>query len=252
MAHRVLGTDETVGAMTRDSMLAYFKDRYSADNTVAALAGRLDFDAMVEQIAAQSDHWKQTQTQRAYPATQLVDKTFTIDSETVNRHYILMLAPAPASDDDRRYAAGMLSQILGDVEGSRLYWALIETGLAEEAAAQYDGHDGLGNHLVYAVCSPEQAQEVEQALCQEIDKLCDSLTQDDLERTRSKVATAVTLAGELPSGRMRRLGRLTTYGLTYRTLEEELERINAVTLDDLRQTYDAFPMQPIVTGRLAP
>ena len=252
MAHRVLGTDETVGELTRDEMLRYFRDRYSADNTVAALAGRLDFDGTVEQLAAQTGHWERTETKRSHTTPDLVDDEFTISTDKVNRHYILMLAPAPALDDDRRYAAGMLGQILGDVDGSRLYWALIETGLAEEAAAQYDGHDGLGDYLVYVSCSPDDAAAVEQATRDEIDTLRDSLTEDDLERTRSKVATAVTLAGELPSGRMRRLGRLSTYGLEYRTLEQELDRISAVTLDELREVHDAFPLKPVVTGRLAP
>ena len=51
---------------------------------------------------------------------------------------------------------------------------------------------------------------------------------------------------------MRRLGRLSTYGLEYRTLEQELDRISAVTLDELRQVHDAFPLKPVVVGRLTP
>ena len=85
-----------------------------------------------------------------------------------------------------------------------------------------------------------------------MDGLADSLTEDDLLRVRSKIATGATLAGELPAGRMRRLGHLWTYLWEYRSLEEELERINAVTLDDLRAVHEAFPIQPIVTGRLTP
>ena len=59
--------------------------------------------------------------------------------------------------------------------------------------------------------------------------------EDDLVRVRSRVATAATLHAELPAGRMRRLGRLWTYTGEYRTLATELERINAVTLDELRE-----------------
>jgi predicted Zn-dependent peptidase len=71
---------------------------------------------------------------------------------------MLMLAPAPGQQDERRYAMSMLAQILGDADGSRLHWALIETGLAEEAQAQYDGRDRAGDVLVYASCSPENAR----------------------------------------------------------------------------------------------
>ena len=51
---------------------------------------------------------------------------------------------------------------------------------------------------------------------------------------------------------MKRLGRLWTYAGAYRSLDDELARINAVTLDDLVAVHKAFPMQPIVTGRLGP
>ena len=90
-----------------------------------------------------------TDASRVYPAVEHVEETFTIESDTVNRHYAVSLSPAPPMQDERRYAAAMLACVLGDAEGSRLYWALVETGLVEEARAQYDGHDRLGSFLVY-------------------------------------------------------------------------------------------------------
>ncbi len=252
LSHRVLGTEETVGGMAREQMLEYFCERYSADNTILALAGRFDFDEMVGGITEHCGGWQATKTRRQSPELTVAGEEFTMESETVNRHYLLMLSPAPAMNDDRRYAAGMLAQVLGDADGSRLYWALIETGLAEEAQSQYDGRDGVGEYLIYCSCSAEMAGQVEATACEEGAKLIDSITEDDLERVRNKVATAATLHGELPSGRMQRLGRLWLYTGSYRSLEEELARINAVTLADLRAVHDEFPIKPTVIGRLTP
>ncbi len=162
------------------------------------------------------------------------------------------MSPAPAVQDDRRYAAAMLANVLGDAEGSRLYWSLVETGLAEEARAQYDGHDGVGAFLVYYVCCPDSAAEVDRVIAACIDELPDSVTDDDLDRIRSKVATSATLQGELPAGRMQRLGRLWTYTADYWSLDEELDRINAVTLDDVVALARDFPFRPRVTGHLGP
>lgn len=252
LGHRVLGTTQTVSDLSRDQMLDYFTERYSADNTVVALGGRFDFDASVDQIRQGCAAWNTSRTQRKYPQVNHQADSFTDTSSTVHRSYTLMLAPAPAADDDRRYAASILTQILGDVEGSRLYWALVETGLAEEAAAQYDGRDGLGEYMLYSVCDPKRQEEVEQIMLREIESLIESLTDDDLQRVRSMIATSSTLHSELPAGRMRRLGRLWIYRGEYRSLEEELERINAVSLDDLRDLWESFPIRPIVTGRLNP
>ena len=252
LSHRVLGTKETIEALARDQMAAYFRRRYSADNTTVALAGRVDFDATVKLLAEYCGGWEATAPTRRRPDLEPPDDDLTIDSENVNRHYAISIAPAPPIGDDRRYAAAALAQILGDSEGSRLYWALVETGLADEARAQYDGRDGVGVYLVYYVCPPEDAGQVGRVVDQQIDGLVGSLTADDLQRVRSKIATAATLQGELPAGRMHRLGRLWTYLGEYRSLEQELERINAVTLDDLRAMWNACPFHPRVNASLRP
>jgi len=252
LSHRVLGTRETVQAMRREQMQAYFDRRYSADNTTIALAGSVDFDAVVRQLDGHCGDWSTTDAGRSYPEIEYVTDDFTIESDTVNRHYGIMLSPAPSIQDDRRYAASMLADALGDAEGSLLYWALIETGIAEEARAQYDGHDGIGTFAVYYVCSPDNAAQVEHVIATQIDELLETVTEDDLDRIRSKIATSATLQGELPAGRMHRLGRLWTYTGEYLSLDEELDRINAVTLRDVAAVGRDFPFQPRVSGHLRP
>ena len=129
---------------------------------------------------------------------------------------------------------------------------MVETGLAEEVRADYDGNDQVGQFVVYFVCDPDDAEKVEQLTCEQIEALGESITEDDLVRVRSKIATSVTLHGELPSGRMQRLGRLWTYAAEYRSLEEELRRIDAVSLDELRAVYQKYRFAPRVTGRMQP
>ena len=163
-----------------------------------------------------------------------------------------MIAPAPAIQSDDRYAASILAHILGHSEGSRLYWSLVDTGLADEAIAHYDGRDRLGEYYFYASCSPESAGEVEDVLRREAAGFVNSISEHDLRRVRSKIATSVTLAGERPAGRMRRLGSLWLYQGEYRGLEEELERIESVTIDDLHRVAELFPFTPLVTARLRP
>jgi predicted Zn-dependent peptidase len=252
LSHRVLGTKETIEGLARDRMAAYFRQRYSADNTTVALSGRVDFDRTVTLLSQCCGGWEATAPSRRHPDLEPPDDKLTIESDNVNRHYAISVTPAPPIGDDRRYAAAALAQILGDAEGSRLYWALVESGLADEARAQYDGRDGVGTFLVYYVCPPEDAEQVARVVDQQISELVGSLTADDLERVRNKIATAATLQGELPAGRMHRLGRLWTYLGEYRSLEEELARINAVTLDDLRTIWNAFPFHPRVNASLRP
>jgi predicted Zn-dependent peptidase len=252
LAHRVLGTDQTVTDLKRDEMQAYFDDRYSADNTTVALAGNLDFDAMVAQLRDLCGTWQTTEAARDNAAPVPNERRIEIEDERVTRAYQLMVTPAPSAQDDRRYAAALLAKILGDTGNSRLHWALIETGLAEEAQAAFDPRDGCGDYFVYTSGVPARAKEIWEVVERELDGLVESLTDDDLERLRNTTATAATLAGERPSGRMQRIGRQWLYQGAHTTLEEELSRINAVTLDDLRAVWEAYPFQPRTYGKLMP
>ena len=160
--------------------------------------------------------------------------------------------PPTASCRCPPWIVSLVAQILGDHEGSRLFWSLVETGLAEQADASFDPHDGVGEMSVHWVCEPEANDEVESIIRREFARFAESLDEEDLLRSRAKVATAVTLAGESPSGRMHRLGANWTVGREYSTLEEELARIEAVTLDGLREYLEAFPLEARMTGRLLP
>ncbi|HLO40107.1 MAG TPA: pitrilysin family protein [Phycisphaerales bacterium] len=252
LGQRVLGTPETITALARDQMMGYFRDRYSADNTVVALAGKLDFDAAVRQIESMCGSWERTGALRdsARPPAQRGD--FLLRDAKVSRYYQIAIAPGPAIEDDRRYAAALLAQIFGASDNSRLHWSIIETGIAEEAQASFDARDGTGEYLIYASGDPARADEIWSTVQKELDAFIDSITEDDLVRLRNKFATAATIGGERPHDRMHRLGRLWLHLGEYKPLEQELERINAVTLNDLRSTYEAFPIRPTMVGRLMP
>lgn len=252
LRHRVLGTVETITDLSREQMQSYFTDRYSADNTTVALAGNIDFDASVAQIAELCGHWDRTDARRdaARPTTNA--ESFRLTDEKVSRAYLLGLADAPHGNDDRRYAAMLASQVLGGADNSRLHWALLETGMADEAQSAYDGHEGVGEFFVYASCDPDKADEVWGVVERECEGLSASLEADDLAKLRAKLATGVTLQGERPMGRMMRLGRQWTLQHKYTPLEDELARIDAVTLDHVRETLGAFPITPKIAGRLVP
>jgi predicted Zn-dependent peptidase len=252
MAHRVLGTNETITALTSGQMREYFENRYSADNTVVAVSGRVDWPAVVDQLTALTASWRPTRVTRNGERPKTGGGHFELRDEKVTRAYMIGMAAAPGIEDDRRYASVLLSQVLGAADNSRLHWALIETGLAEEAQAGYDPHDGVGDYYVFASGDPERADEIWSVIHREIESLVASVTEDDLERLRNKLATSVTVGGERPADRMQRIGRLYTYLRRYTTLEEELAKINRVTLADLRAVADAFPLTPSTVGRLLP
>lgn len=252
LGHRVLGTTGTIGGLGVEQMRGYFAQRYSADNTAVALAGRVDFDAAVAQLAELCGGWKRTGAGRAHGQVPTGAEQFELTDEKVARAYRMLSAPAPASDDPARYAAFVAAQILGEHDNSRLHWSLVEPGLAEEADASYEPMDGLGVYRVFVATEPDKLEEAWALVHREIASLAQSIQARDVEMVRSKVATGITVAGERPEGRMHRLGRLWMYLGEYSSLEDELARVNAVSVGDVRALLERFPFAPATVGTLRP
>lgn len=252
LGHRVLGTKDSVGAMTRDQMNGYFTSRYAPDSMVVALAGDLDFDHCVGLIKDRCAAWPATGAQRDPTLPERATGRFALTDPKVSRGYMIGVADAPGVEDERRHAAGLLAQVLGGADNSRLHWALIETGLAEEAQAAYDGMDRHGEFFVYASGDPDKLGDIEGVIRKEITGLRDSIEEDDLAKLRSKALTAMTIASERPSGRMMRLGRVWTVLGKYITLDQELEALAKVTAADLKRVCDEFPFDNWLLGTMTP
>lgn len=252
MGHRVLGTADTVRAITPEIMRAWHADRYGADNIVLSLSGQVDFEAACDLANALCGDWKPTGAERTPREMTHSEQGFAVQNDRVSAAYVLGIAPAPAYQDERRYAAGVLSWILGRGDGSRLHWALVDPGHAEEAYAEYEGNDRCGRYVTWAICPPDRIEFVETTIRAVHDELIESITEDDLTVARAMIRTGVTVASELPAGRMQRLGRMICTAGAYTPLEEELDHINAITIDALREVAEAWPVQPVVMGRMGP
>ncbi|MEM8757891.1 MAG: pitrilysin family protein [Planctomycetota bacterium] len=252
LGHRVLGTEATIKSLTRDQMAGYFEARYAADTTTVALAGNVDFDAACRQVESLCGSWPRSATPRDRQAPTRSDRRLEIDDGRFGRGYLLALIGAPPAQSDDRYAAAIAAQILGGIDNSRLHWALVEPGIAEEAQADYQPHDGSGELLMFASGDPARLDEVERIMIGEAESLAESLTADDLDKVRSRYATSFTVGSERPADRMQRIGRRWAALGSYRSLEEELAQIEAVDADAVRRVLERYPMSPRTIGTLRP
>jgi predicted Zn-dependent peptidase len=252
LGFRVLGTKQTVTDMTATQMREYFGRRYASDNVVVSAVGRFNFDTLIEYVEKIAGHWEPSGATRRYDAPSIAGKEHTMRDPNVTRHYIGLLCPGPSAQDENRYSAKVLADVLGDSEGSRIYWALVEPGLADEADFSFMPQDQLGCYLGYASCDPDRAQQVEQLLIKTINSAVDNLTNAEVERAKNKIATSAMLQGESPRGRMTSIGSTWSYLGKHLPLEEELAQVMAVTPDDIRQLYADSPFTPKTILRLGP
>ncbi|MCR9076379.1 MAG: hypothetical protein NXI07_10120, partial [bacterium] len=94
---------------------------------------------------------------------------------------------------------------------------------------------------------PGKLDQIWDVMSNEIRGLKDSITQ-----IWSKMATAAMIAAERPGDRMQRLGRLWTMTGQYMPLEEELDKIESITIDSLRELCDRYSIDRCTLGRIIP
>ncbi len=255
LGFRVLGTADTVSALTAGQMRHYFEARYSPDNLVVSAAGKVDFDQLCADLEKRCGQWKPTQATRTYTRPGEAENRVDLRQANVTRHYLAMLCPGPSAQDEMRYPSKVLSDVMGDDDGSRLYWALVDPGLADDADFSFWPHDQLGAFMAFASCDPDRAQAVEEKLLGTIGAITGKgfdISADEVHRAVNKLATRATLQGERPAGRMQALGGQWLYHGRYLPLDEELGRLMAVTVQDIRAVVERYTFSPRTIVTLGP
>ena len=249
LAHRVLGTKQTVTDLTPAQMRTYFDRRYSADNAVLVASGRLDFDAFVADAERLCGGWPKGDPGRDHGKISFTPGELEVDLPDTQQRYIMLMSPSVGIGDPTKYAAAQALRVLGDHEGSTFFWELVETGLAEEASMHLDTRDCCGEAIATIVCGSENAEKVEEIARREMVRVHETVDEDALLRSRAKIATAAMVASERPMGRMTRLGSRWTYGLEYTPLDDEIAVIDAVDVDEVREYLAAHPMDQLLAVR---
>ena len=154
LAKNVLGTTESVGNMTPENMRAYFQQRYSPGNITLVACGNVDFPALIASAEQHCGAWESFEAERvAHPAAGHQGKT-RIAKDGVAQEYAVQISSGPSATDPLRFAARLLAYALGDDSGSRMYWNLVDPGIAEYAGASTYEFDGTGILMSYLCCAP--------------------------------------------------------------------------------------------------
>ncbi len=150
----ILGTPESIRGLKRDDMQAYFERRYSPGNVTLVGVGAVDFEGLVATARQRCAAWRPFEAPRdTPPAPGAAGREVIVDRKLV-RQQIGLMSPAPPCQDRRRFAAQILATILGDHAGSRLFYALVEPAIADEAGTYYDALDAAGGFITFISAGP--------------------------------------------------------------------------------------------------
>jgi predicted Zn-dependent peptidase len=248
----VLGSAESIRKLQRDQMAGYFAARYGPGNMVLSVTGRLDFDEIVRLSGKYMGDWPHVDAPRIQPQPMYKTQHTTLADPKLNRAYTMAMTPGPSAQDDRRFAARVLADVIGDSDGSRLYWALVDNAIAEEADFGFYPHDACGSFYVSLTTDPARTQQALDISLKELEKVKQDLTEDEIERAKNKIASSLVLSGEVPIGRMRSIGSQWIYNKEYRSLEQDMSTLMAVNKQTMLDLMRQFPFDPMTIVTLGP
>src|SRR5947209_5740784 len=239
----ILGTTDSINAITRDQIVEHYQARYTPEHLVVAAAGNLDHDTVVELVrqafgpvldrAAEPALPRLTGNQ---PDGQAVGVGTTLISRGIEQANLVLGCEALARTDERRFALGVLNAAFGGGMSSRLFQEVREKrGLAYSVYSFSGQHADTGMWGIYVGCLPSKADEV-LAICRdEIARVVEEgLTDAELIRGKGQVRGSIVLSLEDPSSRMSRLGKSELVYPRLEPVDEVLTAIDAVGHDDIR------------------
>jgi len=253
LGRSVLGTRASIEALPVTAMREYFSRRYAPGNIVLTAAGRIDFDRLVSDCQRVCGGWEPVWCPRIVESALPQSGFRRLTKQSATQQYLLRMSPGPAARDDDRYAAKILAIVLGDDSGSRLYWELVDPGIAEVAALCHFEYQGAGVFFTQIHCAPEDAEEVYQSAMQIYETAhANGITEAELQQAKNKVRSQLVLSSELPSRRMSSIGSDWVYRREYRSLEDDLDLIASIRLDQIADVLKRYSLIDGMTLTIGP
>jgi predicted Zn-dependent peptidase len=242
--YSILGTRDTVSSLGTADLRALHERAYHPSQLVVAASGNVDHDVLLAVL--ERTGWT---ARVGGDATRLIVPPPHVEPPT-RRHverdgaqtHIVVGTTTVSHEDPRRHAVILLSSILGGGMSSRLFQRVREElGLAYSVYTFQSFHADVGMHGVYVGTGPETARDALEAIHLELaDVASRGLPESELAMGKSQLKGQITLSLESVTARMYRCAAVELYGEPYRSLDEMLALVDAVTSEQVAEVAREF------------
>jgi predicted Zn-dependent peptidase len=249
----VLGTRDSIRGMTRDDIMGYWERRYGTESLVIAAVGNLVHDDIVGMVEERFGEWDGGAVDHTFQETQPSARVELTRRDTEQAH-ILIGGKGLKRDDERRFSYQVLNHIMGSGMSSRLFREVREErGLAYAIYAFRLAYADAGAWGVYVGTTPSQTDTALKVIRDELDKVMEEgVTEDELDRAKGSMRGGLALSLEDSNSRMIRLGRDELAGMPHLSTDERLERLEAVTREDVQQVAREMYSAERLIGAVGP
>lgn len=236
LGSNILGTHETVDSVTVEKLRDHMARFYVPERTVISFSGNFDEEKAIEICKSYFSHKKNTGFEINSVSAEYKPGITVVKKDFMQNQLILGF-PGISLTDSRRHTVSLISSILGSASSSRLFQRI-----REELGLVYSVDTAGVSHLdtgVFIVCMGLSKNSEKKAISETLEIIADfpqTVTEKELERAKEQLVASFVMGLESVSSVASRNGRnVLLYGKII-SEDEVIEKIRAVTLDDLKQT----------------
>jgi predicted Zn-dependent peptidase len=255
LGRRVLGEAEVISSIPIPDIDAYHRARYTGGNIVVAAAGNVEHDRIVELAKRHVEPPVAERDDAAVEAPQLDDAQVGFQQKDTEQYHVCFGGPGIDRGDERRYALGILDAVFGGSTSSRLFREVREKkGLAYSVGSYTQQYVDSGLIALYVGTREDNVQEACEIIGRELASIhTDGISEDELVRAKEHVKGRMVLSSESTAARMGRIGKAVLFDTPLLTLDELLEKVDAVTLGDVAELgQELYAPESLSAAAIAP
>jgi predicted Zn-dependent peptidase len=242
LGRRVLGEAEVIGSIPVPDIDAYHRARYTGGNIVVSAAGNIEHDAIVELTRRHVEPPAAEGDRAAIEPPQLNGAQFAFQEKDTEQFHIALGGPGINRGDERRYALTILDAVFGGSTSSRLFREVREKrGLAYAVGSYTQQYTDSGLVGLYVGTRGDNVEEACGIIGRELASIhAEGITDDELARAKEHVKGRMVLSSESTAARMGRIGKALLFDMPLLTLDELLQKVDAVTRDEVAELAGEF------------
>lgn len=248
LAYSILGLEERLKEMSASDLQQYMKEHYTIENTVISIAGNIN-DQTIELLEKHFGQFANHGQQQALTVPKFDSQVIYHNKQTEQNHICLSL-PGCSSSDPRLYGMVILNNAIGGGMSSRLFQEIREKrGLAYSVYSYHSSYVDSGLFTIYAGTAPKQTQEVLDLTMDVMNEVvAHGLTESEFHKGKEQLKGSLILSLESTSSRMNRQGKNELMLGRHYTLDEMIERIEAVTVADIESLLHQMVAVPFAVA----
>ncbi|MEG0371007.1 MAG: pitrilysin family protein [Clostridium sp.] len=250
LSYPILGTYNTVSNFTRDTILDYYLNRYTLENTVISIAGNFDEEQLICELEKKFVDFRSSKCEPTIMDTPEYSKGLIIKNKPVEQVHITLTLKGLESGSKDIYSLLAINSYFGSGTSSKLFQIIREEkGYVYTIYSYPSSYKNKGMYTIYFACNPSYVTDALNLINQEISNIYkNKMSEDELSKIKEQLKGSYILGLEGVSNLMFGIGKAELILGRTNTPNETLEKIDAITKKDIDDTIEYIFKDGIISA----